>query len=40
MADSSRLTQGGSKGRRPGLLTIVGAACAELRHSDRNQRTA
>ncbi len=40
MADSSQLTQGGSKVRRPCQSTIVGAACAELRHSDRNLRTA
>ncbi len=34
MADSSQLTQGGSKVRRPCQSTIVGAACTELRHSD------
>ncbi len=39
-ADSSQLTQGGSKVRRSCQSTIVGAACAELRHSDRNLRTA
>ncbi len=36
MADSSQLTQGGSKVRRSYQSTIVGAFCAELRHSDRN----
>ncbi len=46
MVDSSQLTQftqltqGGSKVRRPCQSTIVGAACTELRHSDRNIRTA
>ncbi len=40
MVDSSQLTQGGSKVRRPCQSTIVGLACAELRHSDRNLRTA
>ncbi len=40
MADSSKLTQGGSKVRRSCQSTIVGGACAELRHSDRNLRTA
>ncbi len=40
MADSSQLTQGGSKVRWPCQSTIVGVACAELRHSDRNLRTA
>ncbi len=40
MADSSQLTQGGSKVRRPCQSTIVGAVCTELRHSDRNLRTA
>ncbi len=40
MADSSQLTQGGSKVRQPCQSIIVGAACAELRHSDRNLRTA
>ncbi len=39
MADSSQLTQGGSKVRRS-CQSIVGAVCAELRHSDRNLRTA
>ncbi len=34
MADSSQLTPGGSKVRRPCQSTIVGAACTELRHSD------
>ncbi len=38
--DSSQLTQGWSKVRRPCQSTIVGAACAELRHSDRTLRTA
>ncbi len=38
MADSSQLTQGGSKVRRSCQSNIVGAACAELRHSDRNLR--
>ncbi len=40
MADSSQLTQGGSKVRLPCQSTIVGSVCAELRHSDRNLRTA
>ncbi len=40
MADGWQLTQGGCKVRRPCQSTIVGAACAELRHSDRNLRTA
>ncbi len=40
MADSSQLTQGGSEVRRSYQSTIVGAACTELRHSDRNLRTA
>ncbi len=40
MADSSQLPQGGSKVRRSCQSTIVGGACAELRHSDRNLRTA
>ncbi len=40
MADGSQLTQGGSKVRRPRQSTIVGAVCTELRHSDRNLRTA
>ncbi len=40
MADSSQLTQGGFKVRRSCQSTIVGAACTELRHSDRNLRTA
>ncbi len=40
MVDSSQLTQGGSKVRRPCQSTIVGGACTELRHSDRNLRTA
>ncbi len=40
-ADSSQITQGGgSKIRRSCQSTIVGAVCAELRHSDRNLRTA
>ncbi len=34
-----QLTQGGSKIRRSCQSTIVGAACTELRHSDRNLRT-
>ncbi len=38
---SSQLTQGGgSKVRRPCQSTIVGGVCTELRHSDRNLRTA
>ncbi len=41
MADSSQLTQGGgSKLRQSCQSTIVGGACTELRHSDRNLRTA
>ncbi len=40
MADSSQLTQGGSKVRRSCQSTIVGGACTELRHSDRNLKTA
>ncbi len=40
MVDSTQLTQGRSKVRRPCQSTIVGAVCAELRHSDRNLRTA
>ncbi len=40
MADSSQLTQGGSKVRRSCQSTIVEAVCTELRHSDRNLRTA
>ncbi len=39
-ADSSQLTQGGSKVRRSCQSTIVGGACTELHHSDRNLRTA
>ncbi len=34
------LTQGGSKVRRPCQSTIMGGACADLRHSDRSLRTA
>ncbi len=40
MADSSQLTQDGSKVKRSCQSTIVGGACTELRHSDRNLRTA
>ncbi len=40
MADSSQLSQGGSRVRRTCQSTIFGAACAELRHSDRNLKTA
>ncbi len=40
MVDGWQLTQGGSKVRRPCQSTIVGGACAELRHSDRALRTA
>ncbi len=40
MAESSQLTQGGSKVRWPCQSTIVGAVCSELHHSDRNLRTA
>ncbi len=40
MMDWWHLTQGGSKVRRPCQSTIVGVACAELRHSNRNLRTA
>ncbi len=40
MADSSQLTQGGSKVRRSSQSTLVGGACTELRHSDGNLRTA
>ncbi len=40
MVDSSPLTQGGSKVRWSCQSTIVGAASAELRHSDRNLRVA
>ncbi len=32
-ADSSQLSQGGSKVRRSCQSTIVGAVCTELRHS-------
>ncbi len=39
-ADSSQLTQGGSKVRRTCQSTIVEAVCAELHHSDRTLRTA
>ncbi len=39
-ADSSQLTRGGSKVQRPCQSTIVGGACAELRHSDRALRMA
>ncbi len=39
MVDSSQLTQGRSKVIRSCQSTIVGAACAELHHSDRNLRT-
>ncbi len=35
-----QLSQGGSKVRQPCQSTIVGAACTEQRHSDRNLRTA
>ncbi len=38
-ADSSQLTQGGSKLRQRCQSTIVGAVCTELRHSDRALRT-
>ncbi len=34
-----QLIQGGSKVRQPCQSAIVGGACAELRHSDRNLRT-
>ncbi len=40
MPDSSRFTQGGAKVRRICQSTIVGGACIELHHSDRNLRTA
>ncbi len=40
MVDSSPLTQGGSKVRQSCQSTFVGAASAELRHSDRNLRAA
>ncbi len=40
MADSSQLTQCGSKVRQPCQSTIVGGACAEPHYSDRNPRTA
>jgi len=36
----TQLSQGGSKVRRPCQSTIVGGACTELCHSDRNLRTA
>ncbi len=36
----SSLRGGGAKIRRPCQSTIVGGACAELRHSDRNLRAA
>ncbi len=39
-SDCLQLTQGESKVRRSCQSTIVGAVCAELRHSDRNLRTA
>ncbi len=39
-ADSSQLTEGGSKLRWSCQSTIVGGACTELHHSDRNLRTA
>ncbi len=40
MADSSQLTQSGSKVRWPCQSTLVGGACAELHNSDKNLRTA
>ncbi len=40
MADSSQLTEDGSKVRRFCQSTIVGGASVELCHSDRNLRTA
>ncbi len=42
MADSSQLTQSGSKIRRSCQSTIMGGGegCTELRHSDRTLRTA
>ncbi len=40
MADEWQLTQGRSKVRRSCQSTIVGVACAELRHSDRALRKA
>ncbi len=39
-SDCSQLSQGGSKLRRPCQSTAVGGVCTELRHSDRNLRTA
>ncbi len=39
-AESFQFTQGGSEVRRSCQSTIVGAACTELRHSDRSLRTA
>ncbi len=40
MTDSSQLTQGRCKVRRSCQSTVVGGVCTELRHSDRNLRTA
>ncbi len=40
MVDWWRFTQDGSEVRRSCQSTIVGGACTELRHSDRNLRTA
>ncbi len=40
MMDWWQLTQGGSKVKRSCQSTIVGVACTEIRHSDRNLRTA
>ncbi len=40
MADGWQLTEGGSNVRRSCQSTIVGAACIEQCHSDRNLKTA
>ncbi len=40
MADCWQLTQGGSTLKRPYQSIVVGAACAKLRHSAKNLRTA
>ncbi len=40
MADWWQLTQDESEVRQPCQSAIVGTACAELRHSDSNLRTA
>ncbi len=40
MADCVQLTQGGSVLKRPSQSIVMSAACAELRHSAKNLRTA